>query len=136
MQEKGVLQPPPTQNIQMMRCEVHEEDPNVNMMLRSGTTIGEDKGNQLKEDTWVCKDPTKEIEFDLEHIKETFMEAKKSFMEASTLGSKDQLEPRMDPSMLTTFLETCMKLLRDNNAVKGLQELITRCAGLGEPCIV
>ena len=29
-----------------------------------------------------------------------------------------------------------MKLLRDNKAVKGLQELITRCAGLGEPHVV
>lgn len=38
----------------------------------------------------------------------------------------------MDPSMLTTFLETCMKLLRDNKAVKGLQELITRCTGSSE----
>jgi len=64
------------------------------------------------------------------------METKKSFAEASTLGSKDQLEPRMDPSMLTTFLETCMKLLRDSKAVKGLQELITRRAGLGEPRVV
>jgi len=34
----------------------------------------------------------------------------------------------MDPSMLTTFLETCMKLLHDSKAVKGLQELINRCA--------
>ena len=32
--------------------------------------------------------------------------------------------------MITTFLETCMKLLCDNSTVKGLQELIT-CAGLG-----
>lgn len=56
------------------------------------------------------------------------MEAKKSFIEASTLGSKDKLEPEMDPSMLTTFLETFMKLLHDNKALKGLQELITRCA--------
>ncbi len=55
------------------------------------------------------------------------MEAKKSFTKASTSGSKDQLEPGMDPSMLTTFLETCMKQLRDSKAVKGLQELITRC---------
>lgn len=31
---------------------------------------------------------TKEPEFDLERTKETFMEAKKSFVEASTLGSK------------------------------------------------
>ena len=64
------------------------------------------------------------------------MEAKKSFTEASTSGSKDQLEPGMDTSMLTTFLETCMKLLQDNKAVKELQELITKCAGSGEPCVV
>ncbi len=57
------------------------------------------------------------------------MEAMKSFADASTSGSKDRLDPEMDPSMLTTFLETCMKLLRDNKAMKGLQELITRCAG-------
>lgn len=60
------------------------------------------------------------------------MEAKESFAEASTLGSKDQLETGMDPSMLTTFLETCMKFLCDNKAFKGLQDLITRCAGSGE----
>ena len=40
--------------------------------------------------------------------------------------------------MLTTFLETCMKLLRDSRAMKGLQELINRCVGTvpGEPCVV
>jgi len=66
------------------------------------------------------------------------MEAKKSFAEASTSGSKDNPELEIDPSMLTTFLETCMKLLRDNKAVKGLQELINRCARtmLGESCVV
>jgi len=64
------------------------------------------------------------------------MEAKKSFAEASTSGSKDQTEPKMDPSMLTTFLDTCIKLLRDTRVVKGLQELITRCAGLSEPRMV
>ena len=106
------------------------------MMLRSGTTTGEDKGKKLEEDTWVGKVPAKEPEFDLEHAKETFMEAKKSFAEASTSGSKDQPEPGMDPSMLTTFLQTCMKLLHDNKAVKGLQELITRCTGSSEPHVV
>jgi len=45
-------------------------------MLRSGETIGEDKGKQLEEDTWVRKAPTKEPKFDLECAKETFMEAK------------------------------------------------------------
>jgi len=42
MHEKGVLQPTPTQNIQMMRYELREEDPNMNMVLRSGATIEED----------------------------------------------------------------------------------------------
>ena len=106
MCEKGALQPTPTQNIQMMRSKPCEEDPNVNIVLRSGATIGEDNGKQPEEDTWVHKAPTKEPEFDLEHTKEMFMEAKKSFTEASTSGSKDQPEPGMDPSMLTTFLET------------------------------
>jgi len=64
------------------------------------------------------------------------MEAKKIFTEVSTSGSKDKLEPEMDPSMLTTFLETCMKLLCDRKAMKGLQELITRCIGSGEPRVV
>ena len=38
--------------------------------------------------------------------------------------------------MLTTFLETCMRLLCDSNAVKGLQEIITRSTSQGEPCVV
>ena len=40
--------------------------------------------------------------------------------------------------MLTTFLKTCMKLLCNSKAVKGLQELINRCVGTapGELCIV
>ena len=103
-----------------MRSEPCEEDPNVNIMLQSSIIIGDDKDKQPEECAWVRKAPTKELEFDLEHAKETFMEAKKSFTEASTLGSKDQPEPRMDPSNLTTFPDTCMKLLRDNKVVKGL----------------
>jgi len=51
MQEKGVLQSTPTQNIQMMKVEPREEDPNMNMVLRSDATTGEDKGKQLKKDT-------------------------------------------------------------------------------------
>jgi len=62
----------------------------------------------------------KEVEFDLECIRETFMEAKKSFTDASTSGSKDRSDLEMDPSMLTMLLETCMKLLHDSKAVKGL----------------
>ena len=118
--DKGELPPPLTQNLQMMRSEPRKEDLNVNIVLWTGIEMGDDKGKQPKDNTWVHKAPTKEVEFDLEHTRETFMEAKKSFKEASTSGGKDQPEPGMDPSMLTTFLETCMKLLCDSKAAKEL----------------
>ena len=80
----------------------------------------------------------KEAEFYLEHASETFMEAKNSFAEASTSGSKDKPDQEMDPSILMTFIEMYMKLLHDSKVVKGLQELINRCVGntLGELRVV
>lgn len=119
----------------MMRSKPRKEDLNVNIMLQSGITTRDDKGKQPEESAWVCKVPMKEPKFDLESTKETFMETK-SFMEASTSGSKDKLGPEIDLSLLTTFLETCMKLLHDSKVVKGLQELITWCARSGEPHVV
>lgn len=64
--------------------------------------------------------------------KETFMEAKKSFIVASTSGSQDKVQDtnvptEVDPSMGTTFLETCINLLHDSKAMEGLQELIKKC---------
>ena len=75
------------QNLQMMRVEPHEEDPNVNIVLRSGVATRDDKGKQPEEKGWVGKAPEKKVSFNLEHAKDTFMEAKKSFIEASTSGS-------------------------------------------------
>jgi len=40
MCKKGVLQPTPARNVQMMRFEPCEEDPSVNMVLRSSATMG------------------------------------------------------------------------------------------------
>ena len=44
IRDKEVLLPPPTQNLQMMGSESREEDPNVNIVLRSGIMIEDDKG--------------------------------------------------------------------------------------------
>jgi len=118
IREKRVEQHMAMQNIRMMRSKPREEDPNVNMMLRSGAATREDKWKLTKDSARVCK--------------ETYLEARKSFMEVSIPGSKDPPQPERDPSMLTTFLETCMKFLHDNRAVKGLQELITRYVGSSE----
>ena len=67
----------------MMRFEPREEDPNVNIVLRSGIAMGDDKGKQPKDNTWVRKAREKEAEFDLKCALEAFMEANKSFTEAS-----------------------------------------------------
>lgn len=71
-----------------MSSEHHEEDWNVNIVIWSEISMGDDKGKQPKDNAWVCKSLAKEAEFDLEHVRETFMEAKKSFDEASTSRSK------------------------------------------------
>ena len=101
------------------------------MVLRSGANEEEDKNKQPGDDVWVCKTPIKVPKLDSGCMKEIDMEAAKSFAEVSTLGSKKQSELGVDPSMVTTFLETGMKLLLDNEVVQGLQELITRCVELG-----
>lgn len=44
MWEKGVLMAMCTQNIQMMKAKSRKEDHNINMMLRSGASTGEEKG--------------------------------------------------------------------------------------------
>jgi len=56
-------------------------------VLRRKVTTGDDKGKQPKEDGWVRKALEKEAGFDSASVEETFMEANKSFAEASTLGS-------------------------------------------------
>ena len=103
----------------MMRAEPREEDSNVNIVLRSRVTTGDNKGKQPEADEWVRKFPKKKVVFDLERAKETFMEAKKSFAKESTSGSQNKVletsgPAEVDPSVLTTFLETCMKLLCDS----------------------
>lgn len=91
----------------MMRVEPCEEDPNVNIVLQSGVMTGDDKGKQPKERGWVHKALEREVRFDLERAKETFMESKKSFVETSTSGSQDMLSEEVDPSMCGVLKKVC-----------------------------
>jgi len=88
MQEKKTQQP--TQNIQMMRSKPREDGPSVNMVTQSGIATREFIGKQLKENTWVHRVADKDTEFDLYKEKETFMEAKKSFVDSGSSTSKNQ----------------------------------------------
>lgn len=72
------------QTSQMMMDKPREEDKSINIVLRSGMMTSLVKGKKHEEDKWVCKYLEKEVDFDLTCPKETLMEAKKSFVEAST----------------------------------------------------
>ena len=77
----------PTQNIQPMRAFPCEKDHSINIVMCSGMAIGEDKGKHPETEGQVHKYAKKEVWFDLNRARETFMEAKNNFAEASTSRS-------------------------------------------------
>ena len=116
-----------------MRSEPREDRPSVNVVTWSNITTGEDKaiGKQPEENLWVHKATDKDTKFDLHKEKETLMEVKKSFVDSWASTSTNQnaqtekpeeviTAQETDPSVLKSFLQTCMKLLRDQKIVEGL----------------
>ena len=92
----------------------------------------QNKGKQPDE-AWVRKTPDKIPAFDVGREKGTFMEAKKDFVDprtsvATTQQHQQQLqfqEASLDQvSTLTSFLQICMKLLRNQNTLNELQKVI------------
>lgn len=135
----------PTQNIHMMRSKSRKYGFSVNIVTRSGIAIGEDKvvGKKLEENPWVHKATDKENEFNFHKAKEKFMDTKTRFVDSGASTSKHQSawteksEEVIDtqetyPSVLTSFLQTCMKFLSDQISVEGLQKLIDNCTGKGK----
>jgi len=76
------------------------------MVLRSGAAIGGDTWKELAEDKKMGDAPTMELDFMPEQGMKMPKEAQRSFVEVSTSGRRDQTEPGLGPSMITTFLET------------------------------
>lgn len=116
----------------MMRAEPHKEERNIYIVTRSGIAIGEDKGKKLETEGWVHNAVEKGVGFNLSQAKETFMEAKNSFVEASTSrihkksGGNNEAQV-VDPLLFAIFINTCIKLLQDIKAIEGLQELTNNC---------
>lgn len=80
----------------------------------------------------MCKATEKEIYFDLNRAKKTFMEENKNFTKASTSGRQEKVSEtsttqEVDPLVLATFLNTSISLLRDKKSVEELQERIKKC---------
>ena len=78
------------ENIQMVIYEPHEDNPSVNIEMRSGIATSKDnvEGKQLILDTWARKAGMKNVGFDLQREKETFMEARKRLMDLAISMSK------------------------------------------------
>jgi len=66
MCKKGILWPTPTQNVQMMKLEPHEEDPRINMVVRNNIAIRGDVRKQSAKDEKGHDAPTRELEFEVE----------------------------------------------------------------------
>ena len=111
----------PTQNVQMIAVE-KRPIPTINVVTRSGTTTHVQNKGKQPDKAWVHKTPEKILAFNVGREKGTFMEAKKDFADsrtsvATTQRHQQQLQfQEASPdqvSTLTSFLQSCMKLLRN-----------------------
>ena len=103
--------------------------PAINVVTRSGATRKVQNTEQQPYETWVRKAPEKVPTFDIEREKETFMEAKRDFATPSTsVAPAQQHQQRSQTqealtdkvSTLSSFLQSCLKLLRNQNALSDL----------------
>ncbi len=127
--------PSPTQNVQMITVK-KRPIPALNVVTRSGVTTQVQNKRKQIEEPWVRKTLEKILAFDVRREKDTFMQARKDFAHPNmsvgvTQQERQQLqfqEASSDKvSTLTSFLQSCMKLLRNQNAVVELQKVIESC---------
>ena len=118
----------PTQNVQMITVEKRPV-PTINIVTRSGATTQVQNKEKQHDESWVRKTPEKVPTFDVGREKETFMEAKKYFVDPSTAVAPAQQHQQQSQSQeastdkvstLSTFLQSCMKLLQNQNALNDL----------------
>ena len=111
----------PTQNVQMIAVEKRPV-PTINVVTRSGATTQVQNKEKQPDEAWVRKTPEKIAAFDVEREKGTFMEAKKDFADprisvAPMQQHQHQLQSQEaspdQVSTLSSFLQSCMKLLRN-----------------------
>ena len=94
----------------------------INVVTRSGTTTQVHNKGKQPDEAWFRKTPEKISAFDVGREKGTFMEDKKYFADprtsvATTQQHQQQLQSQKaspnQVSTLTSFLQSCMKLLRN-----------------------
>ena len=103
--------------------------PAINVVTRSGATTEVQNKEKQPAEAWFRKALEKIPGFDVEREKETFMEAKRDFVDPNTsVAPAQQPQQHSQPqeastdklSTLSSFLQSCMKLLRNQNALNEL----------------
>ena len=108
----------------------------INVITRSGVMTHIQKMPNRPVEALVRKAPEKIPAFDIIREKETFLEAKKIFAGPSppSAPAQPQSSPReasLDKvSILSTFFQSCLKLLRNQDALNELQNVIASCESL------
>ena len=125
----------PTQNLQMLSIE-QRPAPAINVVTISGATTHIQPAETQPDEACVRQAPMKVPSFVIEREKETFMETKQDFGESTTVVAPAQPHQQQSQlqeastnkvSTLSSFLQSCLKLLRNQNALSELQKVIASC---------
>lgn len=117
----------PTQNVQWVKVEPREEEPSINVITHSGmATRG--SAERAEMESMIRKEATKLEGAGFRKEKETSVVARQDYDQNETSnpnsGIKDEVKP---------FLQACMKLIHNQQAVENLQALLDGCAGKEDP---
>ena len=112
--------------MQRVKAELRDKDPSVNVVTRSGLAI-RGTGEKVETEPLIHKVVSKQEGLDLDKSRETFMEARRDFLEIKESSSL-LLEGLKVAEEVKPFLQACMKLIRNPRVVQSLQALIDSCA--------
>ena len=123
----------PSSSVQLIAVEPRPI-PAVNVVTRSGATTEAQCQAKQPDEAWVHKAVEKTPAFDVRREKETFLEARQDFVDSDLPAPNkqhQQLQSQEDSqgqvSTLSLFLQSCIKLLRNQNALNELQKVIQSC---------
>jgi len=133
-------------NVQKISVERQTDAPMVCAVTRSGNATGNDRGKSAEMGVpGVRRAWKKPPLFDHVQERETFLKARREFTDPRVSSSQipkgiyqniDSSEisqdTNFDPGTLRNFLESYMKLVRDQNALAALQAIISNCDKYGE----
>ena len=145
------------QNVQLIGAKNCTPDQKINVITRSGlATDGAQLGGAKQITTeWVRKSTVKSPTFDLQKEKETFLQERRDFCDVVAFGSKTNykgreiaiISLRSDPfagddqqafnikpheenestGLVKSFLQSCLKFLRDERVLLEMQNYIDKC---------